>query len=102
MTNLNLKEIREMNEKRLDGYWKHTIAALCDEVEHDRQMKIILKAESQKNQEIIEQLMRNQDRLGAVLAAARAWARTLAECNGVAAAEQALLAALLNLEAQHA
>lgn len=36
MTLLDLATIRTMNEKRLDGYWKRTIAALCDEVEQLR------------------------------------------------------------------
>lgn len=36
MTSLNLDDIRRMNEKHLDGYWRRTIAALCDEVEQLR------------------------------------------------------------------
>lgn len=30
---LDLADIRTMNAKQPDSYWRHTVAALCDEVE---------------------------------------------------------------------
>lgn len=40
MTHLNLDDIRRMNDKRLDGYWRRTIAALCDRIEALQRLQV--------------------------------------------------------------
>ena len=92
MTNLNLKEIREMNDKRLPGYWKSAIAQLCDTLELEQQKRAESDLKDLRQlQDAYDQLWREH---GVLLAATRDWAKAIAGPDGVAAAEQALLTAL--------
>jgi hypothetical protein len=69
MAHFNLDGIRAMNEKRLDGYWRRTIAALCDRVEALQRLQI----------------------------AASSWDDAIERCDGVMTAEEQLRAVLREL-----
>ena len=106
MTCIDLATIRTTNEKRLDGYWKRTIAALCDEVEQLRKNNERPPSSGSTNLLAIRRIADSGDpvppwvlralcnRHERLLDASCAWDNAIDRCDGIAAAEEQLRAML--------